>query len=234
MSDKTKLWFLEDYDLFQSLSEKEIGGIEESVFARTLKKNEMLRFPEKLNKYVYFLKHGVLKVMATDENGKEAIIYLIKPGNLFGEIGLFGDFEYVEEYAVAVEESVVCFIDAAKLKQWINENEDLRVRIFKQMGTRLQKMENRLLSMLFKDAQHRIYEFLIDFVKDFGTKTEEGYEVKNFLTNDDIAKLTATSRQTVNSVLNDLREKKWIDYNKDIISIPFSSELLKYSRGKAA
>jgi CRP/FNR family transcriptional regulator len=194
----------------------------------------MLRFPEKLNKYVYFLKHGVLKVMATDENGKEAIIYLIKPGNLFGEIGLFGDFEYVEEYAVAVEESVVCFIDAAKLKQWINENEDLRVRIFKQMGTRLQKMENRLLSMLFKDAQHRIYEFLIDFVKDFGTKTEEGYEVKNFLTNDDIAKLTATSRQTVNSVLNDLREKKWIDYNKDIISIPFSSELLKYSRGKAA
>jgi len=83
------------------------------------------------------------------------------------------------------------------------ENEDLRTEIFKQIGTRMKKIEDRLLSMFFKNSRSRITEFIMEFMKDFGQKTSEGYEVKNFLTHEDIAKLSATSRQTVNSTLNE-------------------------------
>jgi CRP/FNR family transcriptional regulator len=225
--EQTKLWYLEDFDLFQSMTKEEIESVEEHVFTLHLKRGERINFAKNLNKYVYLVNEGVLKVVARDEEGKETIVCLTKKGNIFGALPLLGDFELPEDYAEAIEDSAVSFIDTEKLHQWMTNNHDLRTKIRAHIGQKLQRIENRLLSMIFKDAKTRIHDFLVEFVKEFGIKTENGYEVKNFLTNDEVAKLTATSRQTVNSILNELRDQKMIEYNKDILFIPFSSGLLR-------
>ncbi len=134
--------------------------------------------------------------------------------------------EVSEDYAEALEDAVVCFIDTEKLRQWMTDNNELRLKIRSHIGERLRKVENRLLSMIFKDAKTRVHEFIVDFVKEFGTYNGDHYEVKNFLTNDEVAKLTATSRQTVNSILNELRDKNMIEYNKDVLIVPDSSPLM--------
>ena len=227
MEQTTKLWYLEDFDLFQSMTREEIEAVEEHVFTRNLKKNERITFSKNLNKYVYLVNEGVLKVIATDQEGRETIVCLRRRGNIFGALPLLGDFQAPEDYAEAIEDSVVSFIDTEKLRQWMTENHELRTAIRSHIGMKLQQIENRLLSMIFKDAKKRIHDFLVEFVMEYGAKTDNGYEVKNFLTNDEVAKLTATSRQTVNSVLNELRDQKLIEYNKEILFIPFASELLK-------
>jgi CRP/FNR family cyclic AMP-dependent transcriptional regulator len=133
-----------------------------------------------------------------------------------------------DDYAITLEDSVVCFIDAVKLKQWMLKNEDLRITINKQISNRIRKVKNRLLSIIFKVVKTRICEFLADFAREFGKKTEWVFDVKIFLTHADIARMTATSRQTVSSTLNELRDKKQIEYNSRTIRIPFPSTLLKY------
>lgn len=225
--EESKLWYLEDFDLFQNMTKEEIDSVEDHVFTRNLRRGERITFAKNLNKYVYLVNEGVLKVIAADDEGKEAIVCLRRKGNLFGALPLLGDFELAEDYAEAIEDSVVSFIDTDKLRQWMTDNHDLRLRIRSHIGQKLQDIENRLLSMIFKDAKTRIHNFLVGFVKEYGTRTDSSYEVKNFLTNDEIAKLTATSRQTVNSILNELRDQKMIEYNKDILSIPLSSALLR-------
>lgn len=225
--DKSKLWCFEDFDLFESMSKEEIESVEEHVFMKSLKRGERINFDKKYNKYVYLLNDGVLKIIATDDADNQAIVSLIRKGNIFGALPLLGDFEVSEDYAEALEDSVVCFIDTERLRQWMTDNHDLRTKIRIHIGERLRKVENRLLSMIFKDAKTRVHEFIVDFVKEFGTYNGDHYEVKNFLTNDEVAKLTATSRQTVNSILNELRDKNMIEYNKDILIVPDSSPLMK-------
>jgi CRP/FNR family transcriptional regulator len=220
-----KYWYLENYDLFKDMEKPAIKSIESTMLMRKLKKKSILHFSKMLNKYVYLLKEGMIKIMVTNEDGKDVIKYLVKPGNLFGEIPLIGDYESKEDYAVAMEYSVVCFLDAEKLKYWMEVNKDLRTKIYRQIGSRIKKLENRLLAMIFKDVFTRIYEFLIDFALEFGKITNHTCEVKNILTHDDIAKLTATSRQTVSTVLNELKRSKLIEYNKKVIKIHFSSEV---------
>jgi len=232
MRSKNQYWYLEQFDLLKKMTAEEIHSVEKNILVRHLKKRSILRFPRMLNKYVYYLQEGIIEI-ATNEEDKEIIKYLIKPGNLFGEIPLLEGAEDPEDYAIALEVSVVCFIDAAKLKQWMLKNEDLRITINKQISNRLRKVENRLLSIIFKDARTRISEFLADFARDFGKKNETGFEVKNILTHSDIAKMTATSRQTVSSTLSELRDKKWIEYNSRMIRIPFSSALLKHKKSSA-
>ena len=192
---------------------------------RVLEKNTIFRFPEMKNKYIYFLKEGFMKIAVMNDEGKEVIKYLVKPGYLFGEITLLDERENPEDYAVALEDAVVHFVAAEKMKQWMNTHHDLRREVNKQFYNRIRKIENRLLSIIFKDAKIRISEFIAGFVMEFGKKTEQGFEVKNILTHDDIANLTATSRQTVSSTLNELRKKRLIEYNSRTIRIPFSSKL---------
>jgi CRP/FNR family transcriptional regulator len=193
--------------------------------ARILKKNTIFRFPQTENKYLYFVKQGFVKIAVMNEEGKEVIKYLVKPGNFFGEIALLDERDNLEDYAVALEDTTLLSVAAEKMKQWMGIHCDLRTEVNKQFYNRIRKTEKRLLSMILKDAKTRINEFLADFVREFGEKTELGFEVKNILTHDDIGQMTATSRQTVSTTLNELRNKKLIAYNARAIQIPFSSKL---------
>jgi len=229
MNHQSNVWW-EHFDPFRKLTEEELRSIEKSMFMRVLKKGTILRFPEMMNKYVYFLKEGIVKIAATDEEGNEIIKYLVKPGNLFGLMPLLDEQESPSDYAIAQEDSMVYFIDVESLKHWMNVHQDLRTNVYKQIGTRIKKVENRLLSMIFKEARVRINNFVIELAKEFGTIHDDYYTVKNFLTHDDIAKLTATSRQTVNSILNELRDQQLIEYNNEVIRIPFNSRLLNQDK----
>ena len=75
-------------------------------------------------------------------------------------------------------------------------------------------MEKRLESLVFKDSRTRIIEFLKGLADKKGQRV--GYEmlVRKFLTHQEIANLTATSRQTVTTVLNELRNRKIITFNR--------------------
>lgn len=82
------------------------------------------------------------------------------------------------------------------------------------MGSRMLEMENRLESLVFKDSRTRIIEYLHELGNKKGQRV--GYEtlVRKFMTHQEIANLTATSRQTVTTVLNELRNKNVITFNR--------------------
>jgi CRP-like cAMP-binding protein len=219
MEKASELWYLEGFDLFQNLKQSDILRIEKSMHRRVLRKKTVLHFPQMLQKYVYLLKKGIIKIATTLENGKEFIKYLLKPGNLFGEIPMIGSLEGKEDFAMAVEDATICFIDSRLMEKWMLENRDLMINVFKQIGSRVQKVQNRLLSMIFKDVKTRIIEFLTDFAIEFGKKEGNKYVVKNFLTQEDIAKLTATSRQTVSNILKELSQENLIEYKREKITV---------------
>ena len=207
----------------------EILSLETELTVRMLKKGAFFRFPKLQNEYVFFLREGFIKIAVANHEGREVIKYLVKAGSFFGELALLHEAESVEDYAVALEDSVVSFVEVEKLRQWMQTYPHLRTDLYRQAGQRIRKAEGRLLSMVFKDASTRVREFLSSFVQEFGRRTEEGYEIKNYLTHDDIAKLTDTSRQTVSSALNELREQKLIEYNNELVRIPADSPLYRES-----
>lgn len=219
MSDKAKLWYLEHFDVLQKLSKDDLVNMEKAMVMKSLTKDTLLSFPEMRGSYVYFLKTGAVKIASMDDEGREFIKYLVKPGYLFGELALLESSEHPDDYAIAAEDCIVCFMEAEKMKQMMMALPEFNLRVRKMIGLRIKKVENRMRDMIFKDAKTRIKEFLLEFVKEFGNEINGGYKVKNFLTHDDIAKLTATSRQTVTSVLNVLRQQNQIAYNEKELQI---------------
>ncbi|MDX1628103.1 MAG: Crp/Fnr family transcriptional regulator, partial [Fulvivirga sp.] len=207
--EKSKFWYLEQFNMMKKLSKDDMMYLKEAMTMKQISADTMLYFPERAEKFIYFLKEGTVKIAHYTEDGQEDIKAIVGPGNIFGELGLVGG-ESPNDYAVAMEDCLICFIDVATMRDMMEKNEALRTEIHKIMGLRIKRLERRLESIIFKDSKTRILEFLEDFKHDYGKIKGEDIVAKNFLTHADMAKLTATSRQTVTTVLNELRADGWI------------------------
>ena len=100
------------------------------------------------------------------------------------------------------------------MEMMLEKNPKFNLSITKLIGLRLQKIESRLASLIFKSSDQRIYSFIHDSAIEHGKKTDEGIEVYLRLTHENIAKLTATARPTVSAVFSDLEKRNIIQYNR--------------------
>jgi CRP-like cAMP-binding protein len=89
----------------------------------------------------------------------------------------------------------------------------------KLVGLRLMKLERKLELLVFKDARTRVIEFLKDAASWKGKKVGFETMIPTRLTHKDIAALTGTSRQTVTTILNELKEANLINFDRKKILI---------------
>lgn len=185
---------------------------------RTCIKHQVIYFTDDPSDKVYFLKQGKVKLSRYADDGREIIIALLGPGEIFGELGISGQ-QRRDETAEALEESIVCMLSVQEMERMLENNPQLNLRITKLIGLRLQKVESRLASLIFKSSEQRIYSFIYDSATAHGKETADGLEVVLRLTHEDIAKLTATARPTVSAVFSDLEKRNIIEYNRKRILV---------------
>lgn len=166
-------------------------------------------------KRIFFLKKGTVKIINTSTN---SVKYIVKKGNIFGELSLYNKDAAIEEQAVAIEDCIVCYIEADRMENIMQKHKSLKNGILKIYGLRIQKLERRLQNLLYKDSATRIKEFILDYINEFGEEDNGKIVAKNLLSHKDISNLTNTSRQTVSNILSSLRKDKLIDYDSRYIS----------------
>lgn len=213
MADKSKLWYLENFNLFTSLNQDSMMELNKMVKEKEIEKNQPIYFPNEPSNSIYFLKTGRVKISRYSDDGKEMIMAFINPGEVFGEMAYLGEEERTD-IAITVEPSFICAINKNDFAQFIEKNPTLNLRLTRLIGLKLKSYSERIEDLVFKDSKQRVISFLLKIAEDNGKKVGEQIFVKPFLKHQDIADLTACARQTVNDVLTDLREKKIIDFDR--------------------
>jgi CRP-like cAMP-binding protein len=161
---------------------------------------------------------GKSRLATTLEEGEEVLSAILTTGEIFGELAMAGEEKRVD-FAQAMEDTVICPLTIEELKLLMYENKELSFKILKLIGLRIMKLERKLELLVFKDARTRIVEFLKDAAGWKGKKVGFETQIQTSLTHKDIASLTGTSRQTVTTILNDLKEKNLINFNRKQILI---------------
>lgn len=216
--DKKRI-FLEQFPLFSYMSDQEKSDLAAMAEYRVIHKHEMIYQPDEPSDTIFFLLRGSVKIGTHSSDGKEVIKALIHPLAMFGELGLVGE-EKRKDFAQVLKEDIqVLCIKIEEFKYLMRENFDLSNRVMMLFGNRLMEAEEKLESIIFKDARTRIVEFIRDSVQKRGQRI--GYEMllKHSLTHQDIANITCTSRQTVTLVLNELKKSDLIHFNRGRILV---------------
>lgn len=225
MADQSKLWYLENFNLFEGLAEEKLMELERITSMLETAKNDPIYFAQEPSNSIFFLKKGRVKLSRISPDGKEMIIALVNPGEVFGELAIL-DVEERSDFATALDESLICAISRDDFKSFIEKNPELNLKISRLIGFKLRKFSERIEELVFKDAQQRVISFLVNLSEEHGKKIGDEYFVKPFLKHQDIAKLTACSRQTVNSILTELREDNLINFDRRKLII-YNIEKLK-------
>jgi len=119
-----------------------------------------------------------------------------------------------KDFAIAMEETEVCIIHKDDIKRLFKERSPLQDFFLNLFGRRILQMESRLEGMVFKNSRSRIIDFLVELAIKRGERVGFETVVRKFLTHQEIANITATSRQTVTTVLNELRTKEIIKFDR--------------------
>ena len=206
-------WFLENVDVIGIFCPDKMGHSADNHLHKSFKKGDYIYLPEEHADKIYFLTEGRVKIGSYAESGKEITKSILGKGEVFGELSLIGE-DKRRDFAIAMEDTEVCVITVDEMKGLMRDHSGLNLFLMKIMGSRVLEMEQRLEALVFKDSRTRIIEFLKELAEKKGQRV--GYEmlVRRFLTHQEIANLTATSRQTVTTVLNELRNKNIITFNR--------------------
>lgn len=214
MSNNQSLWYLENIDVTGLFCPKKVGqGQMEEHAHKVFKKGEYIYLPDEQADRLYFLTEGRVKIGSYADNGKEITKAILNKGEVFGELSLIGE-EKRRDFAYAMEDTSLCILTVVDMKALMRDHNSLNLFLMKIMGSRMLEMEQRLEALVFKDSRTRIIEFLHSLATNKGQRV--GYEqvVRKFMTHQEIANLTATSRQTVTTVLNDLRNKNILTFDR--------------------
>jgi len=219
MVNESALWYFESVNLYNILCPHKVKAYNEKHTFNLYKKNSFIYFPHESATYIYMIADGRVKIGHYLDDGKEVVKSILTTGEIFGELALAGE-EKRSDFAQAMDENTsICPLGIEELKALMFQDNELSFKILKLVGLRLMKLERKLESLVFKDARTRVIEFLKDTAADKGKRVGVEMMISTRLTHKDIASLTGTSRQTVTTIFNELKEQNLINFDRRRILI---------------
>lgn len=220
MEKEIKYWYLRDHKLFSVLDNAEIKQLCIITGFKKAKKGEIIYFSASDDPRIFLLKKGNLKIVEVDEQGNEIIKDIIQKGDLFGELGLQADTKGSEFAKALTDEVIVCSFLLSDFEKIMVQHPQLALSYTKLVGFHLKRVRNSYSNLVFKDAKSRLVSFLRDWADREGAFQGSVVILKNYLTQQDIAQIICTTRQTSTQLLNELESAGLIAYTRKEILIP--------------
>ncbi len=213
------LYQLRQFPILASMTPAELEELARHTEVRSVSKHRFIYLADEPSDYICFLVQGTVKVGIYAPDGREIIRNFQHPYTVFGEMGLAGESKRTE-FASALNQDVrFIAIKTGQFHALLGRNFALAQAVIAHLGERVRRAERHWESLICKDVRARIVEFLKETACQRGRQV--GFEtlLKHSLTQQDIANLVGASRQTVTSILNELRKSNLIHFNRNSILI---------------
>lgn len=219
MSDEIKYAYLKSHPLFAGAGEQKITEACSMVKVKTVFRSETLSYGEGDYSKVYLLIKGKIKITECDSMDNELIKDILTAPDLFGDLSLAGD-PSIDEFAEALTaNTIVCVFNSNEFKRILSEHPVIAMNYANIVNNKLKKLENRHSDLVFRDAKSRLIRFMKNWAQADGSPMGDKIILNNYLTHSDIAGVIATSRQSVNVLLNELRDAGMLFYNRKRIEL---------------
>lgn len=206
MKEEIKYWYLRNHKLFDQLSDAQVDSLCIISSFKQGNKNDIIFFSETDKKRLYTIKQGVLKICHNDKDGKEVITEILTEHDIFGYTNVNDkSTNRIEEYAKVLSDEVrICSFEIDNFKTLLQNNPDLSIKYSSLINDKLVLFQQKYADLIFKDVNTRVADFFKQYAINHAKKVKEVWEMEMILTHQEIADYTASSRQSVTSIINKL------------------------------
>lgn len=158
---------------------------------------------------LYVIRTGKVKLGRRSVDGRENLLSVLGPGEMFGELSLFDPGPRTAT-ATAVSDVVLYELSHTELLGWLERFPTVARYLLGALAQRLRRTNEALADLVFSDVPGRVAKALLDLAERFGTEVPEGIRVSHDLTQEELAQLVGASRESVNKALADFSARGWV------------------------
>lgn len=148
---------------------------------------------------------GQVKITSSSSGGREIVLNLINPGEVFGEMALL-DGKPRSADAVTTATSELLVIDRRDFLPFLSAHPDVCIRLMAVLCERLRKTSQQVEDLMFLDLPTHLAKTLLHLAASQGETPVLGGEITLKLTQRDLGNLVGRSREAVNRQLRDWQE----------------------------
>jgi CRP/FNR family transcriptional regulator, cyclic AMP receptor protein len=216
---------LRNVPLFSALPEGQLTLLTRVVGRKSYPRNSTIINAGDPTDALYIVISGRLKVMMSDDEGREVILAILGQGEFFGEMGLIDEAPR-SATVIAIEPCELLTINKMDFKKCLAENFEIGVGVMKGLVKRLREADKKIGSLALMDVYGRVARLLMEMAEDVdGEKV-----VTKKLPKQDIAKMIGASREMVSRVMKDLQTSGHIEVKSGAI---FLHEAMLMSEARA-
>jgi CRP/FNR family cyclic AMP-dependent transcriptional regulator len=197
---------LRNVPLFTVLPESQLQLLTRVVGRKTYPRNTTIIAAGDPTDALYIVISGRLKVMMSDDEGREVILAILSQGEFFGEMGLIDEAPR-SATVIAIEPCELLMISKIDFKKCLQENFDISMGVMRGLVKRLREADKKIGSLALMDVYGRVARLLMEM-----SETIDGQRVvTKKLPKQDIAKMIGASREMVSRVMKDLQTSGYIE-----------------------
>jgi CRP/FNR family transcriptional regulator len=195
--------------LFSALDDAAAERLMDSMTPRRLSRGDIVFREGDPGDSLYVIVTGKIKLARTSGDGRENLLSVLGPGEMFGELSLFDPGPRLSTaYVVSNTELISLGNDA--LRTVLSEHPEVAMQMLAGLAHRLRRTNEGISDLVFTDVPGRVAKALLDLSDRFGRRTEAGLLVGHELTQEELAQLVGASRETVNKALADFAHRGWL------------------------
>ena len=215
--------------LFTALDEAAAISLRASMDSVKIAKGSILFKEGDDGEHLYVIIDGKLKLGTSSGDGRENLLSILGPGEMFGELSLFDPGPRTST-ATAVTDAKLLSLSHEKVIPWLKQNPEVSLQLLTRLSQRLRRTNEAVGDLVFSDVPGRVAKALIDLGDRFGKTSPEGLLVNHDLTQEELAQLVGASRETVNKALADFAGRGWLKLDGRSVLIADVDRLSKRSR----
>jgi len=219
MTDDMKYIYLRNHPLMSSLTEQKLKETAAISKMRTAYRGEVISYGEGGYTRVHFLVKGKVKITDNSAAESELIKDILVEPDIFGDLSLDGQLNKYEAAEALTANTTIVSFHISDFKRILEDNPIMALSYVRKVNTKLQKLESRHAELVFLDTKDRLIRFIKNWARTDGNRMGDKIILNNYLTHSDIAGFIATSRQSVNMLLNELRSSGMLCYNRKHIEL---------------
>jgi len=205
-----KMYFLKQFPLFKNLSDYELKPLADLMDTRRYPRDSFVFMKSELLTHVYFILDGEVKIFRTNPDGKEQIINILKAPDMFPHQGLFRKGHYPANAQISKEAKLMT-MSIADFEEFLIVYPAVSIKMFRILGEIIVDLQNRLEERLLLTVYEQIIRLFLRLADNHGEQLNDEETVISLqFTNQDLANMIGSSRETVSRTVSLLRKEKFI------------------------
>lgn len=211
MSMLSNLDLIRRVPLFSMLSSAQAESLVDVVGKQRFKRGEVLVKQGETTNALFIILTGRVRVLMSDDKGREVILALMAQGDYIGEMSLIDSQEH-SATAVAEVQTDVLVLGRNDFCRCVMENVPMALSVMRVLVKRLRSANQKIESLALMDVYGRVADVLRQSAK---LQLDGEYVIRDKISRQDIAKMVGASREMVSRVMKDFVESGFVEVLED-------------------